>query len=178
LQVGKLLRCSCLLGGLIDDTHSDHLSVVSLLLSGSSLDLSGILLVLELSVSDLFLLHFVNGLDQDGLVLELVTLGSKVEVMEDVLGDFLGLSVLLKQSSEHSLSAHPQDLAWHTSITSTLSLTEAGVSALSLCFVNSSASRSRVHSDSSLHDESVLEELADVLSYRDVSFSRFYLIRL
>ena len=71
------------------------------------LDLSGFSLFLELSFSDLFLLHLVDGFNQDSLVLELVTLGGKVEMMIDVSVDLLGLSIFLEKSSEDSLSTHP-----------------------------------------------------------------------
>ena len=65
---------SFLLWGLLDDTHSDSLSVVSLILLFSSFDSSGLSLLLKFLLSLLFSLHLVDGLDQDGLVLELVTL--------------------------------------------------------------------------------------------------------
>ena len=87
---------SILLWGVFDNTHGNSLSVVSLGFLFSGLDLSGISLFFKLSFSDLFLLHLVDGFDQDGLVLELVTLGGDVEVMVDILGDLLGFSILLE----------------------------------------------------------------------------------
>lgn len=145
---------------------SDILLGVSSLLLGSGLSSSGISLGLELLLSDLLLLHLVDGLDEDGLVLVLVTLGGEVEVVVDVLVDLLGLSVLPQESSEHSLASHPEDLLGHTGISGTLSLTVAGVSALPLGLVDSVDSGSRVHVDLSLHDDAVLEELSDVLPCR------------
>lgn len=94
-----------LLGG--DTSELLELLGDSLLLSDGVLESSGLLLLLELLLSDLLLLHLVDGLDQDALVLELVTLGCQVEVVVDVLGDLLGLSVFSEESSEHSLSSHP-----------------------------------------------------------------------
>ena len=79
-------------------------------------------------LSNLLLLHLVDLLDEDGLVLELVTLGGEVEMMVDFLGDLLGLSVLLEKSSEDSLSSHPEDLRRHSCVSGTLSLTETVVS--------------------------------------------------
>ena len=81
--------CSFLLWGLLNDTHSDSLSVVSLLLLVSSLDSSGLSLLFKFLLSLLLRLHLVDGLNQYGLVLELVTLGGQVEVMIDILRDFL-----------------------------------------------------------------------------------------
>ena len=112
-----------------NDTHSDLLSMVSLALLLSSLDLSSLSLFFEELFSDLLLLHLVDGLDQYVLVLEEVTLGGEVEVMVDILGDLLGLSVLLEKSSEDSSSSHPDNLTWHSCVSGTLSLTKAGVSA-------------------------------------------------
>ena len=90
-----------------NDTHSNLLSMVSLLLLLSSLDLSGISLFFELLFSDLLLLHLVDGLNQDVLVLVHVTLGSEVHLSVLRVSDLLGLSVLAEESSESSRSAHP-----------------------------------------------------------------------
>ena len=120
---------SILLWGVFYDTHGDSLSVVSLGFLFGGLDLSGFSLFLELSFSDLFLLHLVDGFNQDSLVLELVTLGGEIEMMVDISVDLLGLSIFLEKSSEDSLSSHPQDLDWHSSVSSSLSLSETGVSA-------------------------------------------------
>ena len=111
-----------------NDTHSDLLSMISLALLLSSLDLSSLSLFFEELFSDLLLFHLVDGLDQYVLVLEEVTLGGEVEVMVDILGDLLGLSVLSQKSSKDSLSSHPENLAWHSGVGGTLSLTIAGVS--------------------------------------------------
>ena len=121
---------SILLGlwGILNDSHSDSLSVVSLGFFLSSLDSSGLSLFLELGLSDLLLLHLVDGLDQNGFVLVHVTLGAEIEMMVDVLGDLLGFSVLLEKSSEDSLSSHPENLRRHSGVGGTLSLTETVVS--------------------------------------------------
>lgn len=102
--------------------------MVSLLLLLGSLDSSSLSLLLELILSDLLVLHLVDSLNENGLVLELVTLRGKIEVMIDILGDFLSLSILLEESSENSLSSHPEDLGRHSCVSGTLSLTETSVS--------------------------------------------------
>lgn len=124
------MSASLLLGlwGLLNDAHGDSLPVVSLGLLLSGLDSSGLSLLLKLSLSDLLVLHLVDSLDQHRFVLELVTLGAKVEVMVDILGDFLGLSILLEKSSENSLSPHPENLSGHSCVGGTSSLTIAGMS--------------------------------------------------
>jgi hypothetical protein len=123
-----------------------------------------LILCFELVLSDLVLLLLVDGFNKDGLVLVNVTLSMDVEEVIDVLGDLLGLSVLLEKSSEDSLSSHPQDLGGHSCVSGTLSLSHTVVSSLSLSLVDSLASGSGVHSDLSLHDKTVLEQLLDVLS--------------
>ena len=86
--------------------------------------------------------------------------------MVDILRDLLSLSVLLEKSSEDSLSSHPENLAWHSCVSGTLSLTSTVMSSLSLGLVNSLDSRFRVHADMLSDDKSVLEQLTDVLSYK------------
>lgn len=102
--------------------------MVSLGLLLRGLDSSGFSLFLKLGLSDFLLLHLVDGFDQNGFVLELVTLGAEIEMMVDILGDLLGFSVLLEKSSEDSLSSHPEDLRRHSCVSGTLSLTETVVS--------------------------------------------------
>jgi hypothetical protein len=106
----------------------------------------------------------VDGFDKDRLVLILITLGGQVEVMIEVLGDLLCFSVLFQESSENSLSSHPENLGWHTGIFGTFSFTVTHVSTLSSGFVESLYSGSRVHVNLSSHDETILEELSDVFT--------------
>lgn len=138
--------------------------MVSLFLLLGSLDSSGLLLLCEFLFSLLLSLHFVNGLDQDSLILELVTLGSQIEVMVDILGDLLCLSILSEETSENSLSSHPEDLAWHSCVLGTSSLTGTVVSSLSLGLVDSLDPGLRVHGNMLPHDETVLEEFSNILS--------------
>jgi len=94
----------------LDDTHGNSLSVVSLVFLLGGLDSSSISLLFKFLFKDFLLLHLVDGFNKDGLVFELVTLSSKVEMMINVGGDLLGLSIFSKKSSEDSLSSHPEDL--------------------------------------------------------------------
>ena len=131
---------SLLLGVLLNDTHSDSLSVVSLFLLDCGFNSSSLPLLFELLFSDFFLFHFVDGLNQDRLVFELVTLGSQIEMMVDILGDFLGLSIFLEKSSKNSLSSHPKDLRGHSCVFGSLPLTMSVVSSFSFGFMHSLAS--------------------------------------
>jgi hypothetical protein len=137
--------------------------MVSLLLSFGGLDSSGFLLFLELLFTDLLLLHLVDRFNKNGLILIEVTLGADVEVMIDILGDLLSLSILLEKSSEYSLTSHPDDFLRHTGAGSTLSLTETVVSTLPLCLSHSSNAGSRVDMHLSLHDKTISVKLSNVL---------------
>ena len=137
--------------------------MVSLFLSLGSLDSSGFLLLFELLFTDLLLLHLVDRLDKNGLVLVEVTLGANIEVMVDILGDLLSLSILLEKSSKDSLTPHPEDLNRHTGVSFTLSLTEAVVSTLPFGLMHSLDAGSRVDVNLSLHDETITLEFSNVL---------------
>lgn len=108
-------------------------------------------------------------LDNGSLVLEGVTLGELVELVVQVLVNLALLSVLGEQSSDDSLSSHPEDLLGHSSVGGTLSLTETGVSAGSLGLSQSSGSGSRVHGVGLSDNETVGNELSDLLSGVSVS---------
>ena len=84
-------------------------------------------------------------------------------MMVDIFRDFLRLSILSEESSENSLSSHPENLSWHSCVSGTLSLTSAGMSSLSLGFVDSLYSRSRVHLHMLSHDKTILEQFTNVL---------------
>merc|ERR550537_1151205 len=53
-------------------------------------------------------LHFVDGLNEDALILVGVTLGLPVEEVVHVLVNLLRLPVLSEQATEHTLAAHPE----------------------------------------------------------------------
>lgn len=106
----------------------------------------------------------MDGLNQDSLVLELVTLGSHVEKVIDVVIDLSLLTILAEQSTENSLSSDPQDLGGHTSLLGTSALAGAHVTTLSLGSEVQSNSGARVDGDGLLNDETILYQLANSLS--------------
>jgi len=87
---------------------------------------------INIGISDLFSFQFVNCFHENILVLELVTLGSKVQLVVDVLVDLFAVTILLQQSSKDSCSADSKDFAWHTGITGTLSVTGTLMTTLAL----------------------------------------------
>jgi len=106
----------------------------------------------------------VNGFHKNVLVLELVTLGSKVQLVIDVLVDLLAFTILLEQSTENASSADGENLAGHTSITSTLSVTSALMTTLALLGFMSLNTGARVHGDLTSDDKTIFEKFSDVLA--------------
>merc|ERR1719336_2596234 len=149
--------------GCLLDTHLSVLASDSLLLADSVLGSSGGLLVLELLLTDDFGLDLVDGLDEDVLVLELVTLSAEVELMVDLSVDLLSFTISLEESTEDTGSSHPEDLGWHTSILGTSSATLSVVAALSLGHCPCLGAGAGVSSHLSSHDQSVLHELSNIL---------------
>jgi hypothetical protein len=68
-------------------------------------------------------LHRVNCLEQDTLVLELVTLGVEVESVINVPVDFLGVTHLVEETTEDTDTTHPENLEWETGVGGTATLT-------------------------------------------------------
>lgn len=79
-------------------------------------------LVLDLPLED--------ELNQVLLVLEVVTLGTEVQIVVQMLIQLLGVPVALEQVAENSSSSHPQNLLWHTGISRTTALTVSSVTSL------------------------------------------------
>ena len=102
--------------------------------------------------------------NQDGFILELVTLAGEVELVVLVLVNLFGFSVFSEEVSEHSLSAHPEDLGGHSSLSGTSSFTSASVSTSSFLFQVSSSSRARVHLHGFFHDETVFDQFTNTSS--------------
>merc|ERR1719507_27096 len=98
------------LGGFVDEPHLGVLVGDSLLLANGVLGSSGLSLSLEILLTDNFSLVLVDLLDENVLVLELVTLGGKVELMVHLAVDLLGLSISLEESTEDTETSHPDDL--------------------------------------------------------------------
>jgi len=106
----------------------------------------------------------MNMFNQDGFILELVTFAGKVELVVLVLVNLFGFSVFSEEVSEHSLSAHPEDLAGHSGLAGTFALTGAGVATSSFLFQVSSGSRTGVHLHGFLHDETVFDQFTNTSS--------------
>jgi len=114
------------------------LSELSSLLRNNSLDLSltgslglrtlGVHLLLDDTLTSLLSLCLVDVLNQCSLVLESVTLAQVVEFVIEMFVDLAAGTVLDEETTEDSETAHPNDLAWHTGICRTLSLTETTMS--------------------------------------------------
>ena len=152
-----------LLGSLLlSDGSSD--SLLSLVLDNASLSLTSLGLLLKGLSLDGLSLSLVDGLNQDSLVLELVTLGSHVEEVIDVVIDLSLLAVLAEQSTENSLSSDPQNLGGHTSLSGTSTLAGSHVATLSLGLKIQSNSGARVDGDGLLNDETILNQLSNRLS--------------
>lgn len=169
LHGGSLLLDWFNLGGdlLLDggfETELGSLAVDSLLLTLSVLGSTGITLGINVGIADLLSLELVNGLHKNVLVLELVTFGSEVQLVVDVLVDLLGVSVLLEESTENASSAHSEHLDGHTSLTGSLSVTSALMTAFALLGLVSLDTGAGVHGHLASHDETILEELSDVLA--------------
>ena len=142
--------------------RSESFLLVGSLLSALQVLLpSGVLLSLQLFSLDLFGLLLENSLDQDGSVLELVTLGGQVKLVIDGSIDLLGGSVLLQQPPQDSLPAHPKDFSGHSAFASTSTFTRAGMPTEPLGLQMLSGASSGVYFLFALHDETVLDELSD-----------------
>ena len=160
---GFSLGGNLLLDGWLE-TKLCSLAVDSLFLALGVLGSTGVTLGIDVLITDLLSLEFVNGLHKNVFVLELVTLGTEVQLVVDVLVDLLGVSVLLEESTENASSAHSEHLDGHTSLTGSLSVTSALMTAFALLGLVSLDTGAGVHGHLASHDETILEELSDVLA--------------
>ena len=151
-------------GGLDLDAHSNVLSGDSLLLADGVLGTSGLGLSLEILLADVLSLRLVDLLNENVLVLELVTLGSKVEFMVHLAVDLLLVSIPTEKTTEDAKSAHPEDLLGHTGVSGTLSLTGALMATLALGLGPLLASGAGVGGDVLSHDQPILDKLPNVLA--------------
>ena len=81
-----------------------------------------------------------------------------------MLVDLLRLAVALQEPSEDAHPTYPNDLEGHTSVRCTLSLAGARVAALAAGDRILADPRTRVNGDWLADDQTVLDQLADVLS--------------
>jgi hypothetical protein len=112
--------------------------------------------------TDLLSLSLVDVFHQDTLVLEAVTLGLEVKMTVQVLVNLASLSVLGKETTEDTHTTHPDDLAGHTGISSTLSLTMTHVATKTLGSSTFTDTETRVRDLRLADDETVLDKLADI----------------
>ena len=131
---------------------------VSLLVEEGVSLLSKLLLLLILT------LLLVDLLNQHTLGLVTVTLGQSVEVSVHVLVDLVGLTVLSQQTTKDTNAAHPEELLRDTGVHGTTALTVTSVVTASLGVVTNMHASTGVHQLVLADNETVLNELADVLA--------------
>jgi hypothetical protein len=108
----------------------------------------------------------MNVFHEDSLVLENITLALHVQIVVEMTIDFLGFAVFLQETTEDTHSCHPKVLLWHTSVGCTLTLTIATVTPLTTSDGVLTHTEARVHNDGLLDDQTILDELANVLTWR------------
>jgi len=100
-------------------------------------------------------LHPVDGLCQNTLVFELVTLREHVEGVVDVLINLLGITHLHEETAQDTHAAHPQNLEGETGIGGTPAFTVSRVSSLSFGGVPERDASPRVYHFRLLNDQTV-----------------------
>jgi len=161
---GSLCGLSGGLGLGEDLTHLGGLAGNTLLLADSVLGATSLLLGLELLIVKLLSLHFVDFLDQNVLVLELVTLGGQVELVVDVLVDLLGFTVALEQPTEDTGATHGEDYGRHTGVLGSPAVTGAVVASSALLSLVALDTGARVHGARAADNDTILVQFADVLA--------------
>merc|ERR1719320_1834781 len=111
-----------------------------------------------------FLFHVVNVLDEDLLVLELVTFALEIQFVVQIFLNFFLLSVFLQQSSQNTLPAHPKHLRWHSSFLGSLSFTQTHMPTQFLGLPPALLSEGGSAFIWLLNEKSVSNHLANVLS--------------
>eukprot|EP00055_Hartaetosiga_balthica_P018415 m.134203 g.134203 ORF g.134203 m.134203 type:complete len:209 (+) comp9526_c0_seq1:172-798(+) len=121
-------------------------------------------LICELLLTSSFSLTLVDVLHQHTFVLEDITLRLHVEFVIQMAIDLLGLSVLLQKAAEDTLSSHPENLHWHTSVGGTLALTMTSVSTLTASLGMSQCTGTRMDNLWLLDDKTILNQLLNTLA--------------
>ena len=163
-SLSRAWSSTCRGGCLNLDAHSKVLSGDSLLLANGVLSSSGLSLSLEVLLTDDFSLGFVDLLDQDVLVLELVTLAAKVKSVVHLAVNLLLVTIPTEKATEDTKAAHPDDLLGHTSVPGTLSLTLALMATLALGLSPLLAAGAGVGGHVLSHDQTVLDQLSNVFT--------------
>lgn len=97
------------------------------------------------------------------------------ESYSQVLVDLLGFPVLFEESPEHSHSPDPDNLLGHTSVGGTLPLARTAVTSLAAGLGILADTGARVHRHGLTDDQTVLDELANVLTCTPSQLSVFQL---
>lgn len=139
-------------------------TLLSSLTEGLVLGTLGVHLFLEQALTLSLSLGLLDVLNQSALVLEGVTLAQVVELVVKVLVDLAGGTVADEEATENTHAAHPEELAGHTSVLGTLTLTQTAVSADSASSVELTGTGAGVHGDGLADDEAIADELADSLA--------------
>jgi hypothetical protein len=103
-------------------------------------------------------LTLVNVLHEDTFVLEDITLRLHVKFVVKVGVNLGGFPVLLQETAENTLAAHPKDLDRHTGVGATFALTMTAVSTLSTLFLVLQGTSTGVDNLWLLDDETILNE--------------------
>jgi hypothetical protein len=102
-----------------------------------------------------------NVLNENALVLELVTLSLEVKLVVEVRVDLAGVAVLGEEAAENALAADPQNLGGHAGLTGTLTLTGTRVATEALGGKPAADGRARVHDGGLLDNNTGVNEGAD-----------------
>eukprot|EP00008_Paramoeba_atlantica_P014799 CAMPEP_0201477146 /NCGR_PEP_ID=MMETSP0151_2-20130828/2224_1 /ASSEMBLY_ACC=CAM_ASM_000257 /TAXON_ID=200890 /ORGANISM="Paramoeba atlantica, Strain 621/1 / CCAP 1560/9" /LENGTH=642 /DNA_ID=CAMNT_0047857771 /DNA_START=42 /DNA_END=1971 /DNA_ORIENTATION=- len=121
-------------------------------------------LLLEELLAFLLTLRLPDVLHQMAFVSVLVTLGSEVKIVVQVTINLARFPILLQKTAQNTLATNPNNLGGKASITSTPALTNTGVAPLTLSFMETVHSRTRVDSLRLSDDITVLDQLPDILS--------------
>lgn len=81
--------------------------------------------------------------------------------------DFLRLTVAFQQATKDSHASDPEQLLWHTGVGRTFPLAKAAVTSLTTSLSVFANTGTRVDSHGFLDDQTILDEFADVLPYRE-----------
>lgn len=124
----------------------------------------GIHLLLEDTLTVTLSLGLLDVLNESALVLEGVTLAQVVELVVKVLVDLASSTVADEEATENTHAAHPENLAGHTGLLGTLTLTQTAVSADSAGGVELTGTDAGVHGNGLADDEAIADELTDGLT--------------
>merc|ERR1712029_1309893 len=109
-------------------------------------------------------LLLVDVLHEHALVLEHVTLGLQVELVIQVAVDLLGLTVATEQATKDTHALHPEGLLGTSGVLGTLPLSVASVASLPPGLCGLTDTGSGVDGGGLLDGETVLDQLAHILS--------------